>query len=140
MPLLSSILSRDICTPDGDNLEKDSFTFGQTQDSHVTRQLGVIRAAATILGCIVDATEHSHGRGSPQESTSQTTGPLYSADQIEQHIEASQCFSDNQTEQKFFVLDQGFNVHCRCTTCWCLLLYLHTVCCICHAIHKTMLI
>lgn len=101
MSLLSSILSRDTCSTDldGDNLEKDCFTFGHTQDSHTTHQLGVIRAAATILGCIVDAVEHSNGCESSRESTSQITGPPCSADQVEQHIEASQGFVDQLTQE-----------------------------------------
>lgn len=41
---------------------------------------------------------------------------------------------------KLLAHDQGVYVHCRRTGFLCLLLYLHTVCCIRHAAHKTMLI
>ena len=86
-----------ISTIDEDNVEiEDCFTFGGSQHSHVARQLLVMRAAAAILRCVV---EYFRGCGSTQESTCQITGPQDSADQIEQHIEASRWCSDQRTKQ-----------------------------------------
>lgn len=88
MLLLSSTLSRDICTTDEDGVEPHCFISGDTQGNRVARQLLTVKAAAAILTAIVDAVDVCGP--SLSKSTSQVTGPVYSADQIEQHTEASQ--------------------------------------------------
>lgn len=110
MPLLSSILSQDICTTDGDGVEPHCTTSGDTQGNHVARQLLTVRAAAEILTAIVDADDKCGS--SLSKSKTQVTGPSYFANQIERHVEASQGFSDQLTN-KFPVLDQGLYHICK---------------------------
>lgn len=95
MPLLSSVLSRDIHTTDRDSVVPDCYTGGDTPGTLIAHQLVAMRAAAANLTAIVDAIEKCGS--SLSKSTSQVTGPSCPADQIEQHMEASLCFNDQLT-------------------------------------------